>query len=119
MALLPIRNSYFSTVQYVHNHLFYPCFFVSLDCYIINREGNNIQTQDYQIAEAFSYEIWLYLTFIILPLLYFTLFYYTRCKLKVCEIHMQSSATVKLTEAKKEDSFMYYTFNCCFFFVFF
>ncbi len=51
-----------------------------LDCYIINEPIDN-NTHGYQLAEAFTYEIWVYLTFIILPILYSITFCYTKCKI--------------------------------------
>jgi len=58
--------------------------FLSVDCYIINVAANNsVQASGYQAAEIFSYEFWVYLTFIILPVIYAIIFYYTRCKMKV------------------------------------
>ncbi len=39
----------------------------------------------YRMAELFSYDIWVYLSLLLLPVLYSVLFYFTHCKFKVSQ----------------------------------
>ncbi len=51
-------------------------------CYIAKVGVPSSKYESYLLAEYLSYEIWVYLVFIALPLLYITAFVYIRCKVR-------------------------------------
>lgn len=49
-------------------------------CYIIKMDSSLPDYISYRIVAVFSYEVWVFLVMIVLPIIYTTVFIYVRCK---------------------------------------
>ena len=81
VLLAVLQNQSFATIWLTICTLliFFSC--CSIGCYIFSTPKDHVTK--YRWAEVYSYDIWLVLTLILLPVLYTILFYYTHCKVKV------------------------------------